>query len=181
MAAISGCPRPCVSRCRASPDSPGVFIFQIKASDEEACSIITGNTTATLCEIHVTRATGKLNMSQWGVNIPLLYKCNLVWCVCHDALPVRQEIIHGDWLDKGQRRASPLCYPVITSVREWERHFVPVWAFFAFDINNTATQPQRMIISYGWLGLEISFHCYFLRSAGIYLASKGRVVICSLP
>lgn len=59
-------------------DSPSVFIFQIKASDEEACSIITGNSTATLCEIHVTRATGKLNMSLRGLNIPLLYKCNLV-------------------------------------------------------------------------------------------------------
>lgn len=59
-------------------DSLSVFIFQIKASDEEACSIITGNSTATLCEIHVTGATGKLNMSQRGVNIPLPCKCNLV-------------------------------------------------------------------------------------------------------
>lgn len=59
-------------------DSLSVFIFQIKASDEEAFSIITGNSIATLCEIHVTRATGKLNMSLRGLNIPLLHKCNLV-------------------------------------------------------------------------------------------------------
>lgn len=119
-------------------DSLSVFIFQITASDEEACSIITGSSTATLCEIHVTGATGKLNMSPREVNIPLLYKCNLVWCVCHDALPVREEIIHRDWTLKGQRRASPLCCPVVPSVREWERHFVPVWAF-PFGINNTVT------------------------------------------
>lgn len=42
------------------PDSPSVFIFQIKASDEEACSVITGNATASLCEIHVTRATRQI-------------------------------------------------------------------------------------------------------------------------
>lgn len=60
-------------------DSLSGFIFQIKASDEEACSIITSNSTATLCEIHVTKATGKLNMPpRRGVNIPFLYKCNLV-------------------------------------------------------------------------------------------------------
>lgn len=170
MAAISWCPRPCVS----------VFsFFYMKASDEEACSIITGNSTATLCEIHVARATGKLNMSPRGVNIPLLYKCNLVWCVCHDTLPVREEIIHRDWMDKGQRRASPLCYPVIPSVRDRGRHFVPVWAFL-FDINNTVTKPQQMIMSCGWLCLKISFYCYSLCSVGMYLASNGRVVICSL-
>lgn len=59
-------------------DSLSVLIFQIKASDEEACSIITSNSTATLFEIHVTKATGKLNMPPKGVNIPFLYKCNFV-------------------------------------------------------------------------------------------------------
>lgn len=104
-------------------DSLSVFIFQIKASDEEACSIITGNSTATLCEIHVARATGKLNMSLRGLNIPLLYKCNLVWCICHDALPVREEIIHRDWMDKGQRRTSPLCHTVKPPVRIWKTFY----------------------------------------------------------
>ncbi len=178
MTAISWCPRPCVSCHRACLTAWVYSFFQIKASDEEACSIITGSSTATLCEIHVTRATGKLNMSPRGVNIPLLYKCNLVWCVCHDTLPVREEIIHRDWMDKGQRRASPVCYPVIPSVGEWERHFVPVWAF-PFDINNTVTKPQRRIISCGWLGLEINFLLCSLCSVGIYLARNGKDVIHS--
>lgn len=92
-------------------DSLSVFIFLIKASDEEACSIITANPTATLCEIRVASATAKLNMSQRGVNIPLLYICNLVWCVCHSALPVKAEIIHRDWMGRGLRRASPAVFP----------------------------------------------------------------------
>lgn len=83
--------------------------FQIKASDEEACSIITGNATATLCEIHVTKETSKLNMSQRGVNIPLLYECNLIWCVCHNALPVREEIIHQDWIGWRAKESKPHC------------------------------------------------------------------------
>lgn len=82
-------------------DSLGVFIFQIKASDEEACSIITGSSTATLWEIRVTRVTGKWNMSPRGLNIPLVCKCNLVWRVYHDALRAREKIIHSglDWVD----------------------------------------------------------------------------------
>lgn len=68
-------------------DSQCVFIFPIRASDEEACSIITGHSTATLCEIHVSRATSKLNMSQRGLNIPLLYKCNLVGCIYCNGSP----------------------------------------------------------------------------------------------
>lgn len=79
-------------------DSPSVFIFPIRASDEEACSIITGNSTATLCEIHVSRATSKLNMSQRGLNIPLLYKCNLVGCVYCDGSP-REGGNHSQRLD----------------------------------------------------------------------------------
>lgn len=179
MAAISWCPRPCVRSHRAYMTAWVYSFFRIKASDEEACSVITGNSTATLCEIRVTRATGKLNMSPRRVNIPLLYKCNLVWCDCHDALPVKEEIIHTDWMGRGPRRASPLCYSVKQSVRKWERHFVPVWAF-PFDINNTVTKPQWMIIPCGWLGLRINFHCCSLCAAWIYLTSSGRVEICTL-
>lgn len=117
---VSWCPGPCVSCHRACMTAWVYSFFRLKPLMKRHCSIITGNSTATLCEIHVTLATGKLNMSPRGLNIPLLYKCNLVWCICHDALPVREEIIHRDWMDKGQRRTSPLCYTVIPSAREWK-------------------------------------------------------------
>lgn len=48
-------------------DSLHIFIFLIRASDQEACSIITANSTATLCEIQVAKETAKLSMSPgWG-------------------------------------------------------------------------------------------------------------------
>lgn len=67
VAATSRCPGPCV-----------ISFFRIKASDEEACLVIIRVSTAGHCEIRVTKETGKLNMPQRRVNIPSLYRCNLV-------------------------------------------------------------------------------------------------------
>lgn len=71
-------------------DSLSVFIFQIKSSDEEACTIITNNSTATLCEIHATKATGKLNMPlHVGGGLIYPFSISVIFC---DILPTRHSL-----------------------------------------------------------------------------------------
>lgn len=129
LPAIPWCPRLCGSCHRHCRMARVYSFFRLKPFDEEACCIITGSSTATRCEIHVTRAAGKLNMPQRGLNIPSFYMCNLIWRVCHNAFPVREEIIHRDRMDKGQSRTSPLFYTVTPS--ENKKHFFR-WISFSF-------------------------------------------------
>lgn len=99
VAAVPRCPGPCVLHHKACITTRVGSFFRIKASDEEACLVITSISADSLLWESRYRGNGaKLKFPQRRVNIPSLCRCNLVWCVCHDALPVWDPIIHRDWM-----------------------------------------------------------------------------------